>query len=105
MLAFNFSEDSDTVFATLFRNSENGHLNFGLTGKSIDPTSFSEINSNFINFRDYVMEGFVSYSLRLFDAEHGARLEVKVPESPRAKYVEPTIKQYFKDFEISPHSR
>jgi hypothetical protein len=55
------SANATCQFDQLFKTDDEGHLQFGWSGKSRSISSTADIQKRPIEFTDYLMEGFVSY--------------------------------------------
>jgi len=103
MLTYRFDRRWDDIVRSLFGTDDNGCLTFGFaSARTLEPASPSDLRSSFLRLRDYVMEGFVFYSLRLHESEHGCTLEVKTDDSLRSVHVASALKQYFKSAGVAP---
>jgi len=65
----------ETVFLKLFTESEGGVLNFGFSAGSVEPADLQTVKSG-ADFRDYILEGFVKYRLKLQPATFGCMLGI-----------------------------
>jgi uncharacterized FAD-dependent dehydrogenase len=86
----------DNLIKSLFTTNGEGYLNFGLTGKSTKQSEISDLKNNFVEFRDYIMEGFVKYEIQAKPKEHGLELEVKLLGTNRDEYVMHQVRHYLK---------
>ena len=76
-MLFAVAGNPDVVLRKLFRLTGDGHLEFGPAGVSTDPVGDSSALPSGVDFRDYVLEGFVRYHLRAVATSAGLRLEVE----------------------------
>lgn len=83
------------LLARLFAPTDDGRITFGWAtsaGQVPEAASLAE----WTLFRDYIMEGFVFYSIRARAVPTGLALEVRLTGSNRDQYVGPTVRQYLK---------
>ncbi len=76
-----------------FRLDDNSLITFGWAGHSEQPQVLEDLN-DWTRFRDYVMEGFVAYDLRLVDGRSCSRLEVRLLGMNRDEYVANNLEFY-----------
>jgi len=72
---------------------EDGHLRFG-PARSRDPAETQDALSNWCMFDDYMMEGFVRYSLRARPPPRGLLLEIQLADTRLDRFVEPFVHTY-----------
>ena len=96
---FTIESPMDDVFAQLFSVSENGTLDFGYCATSIGQSDRSQIESG-CDFRDYILEGFVKYRLKLEHATFGCVLGVGSFGDNRLDAIIPAIKHYLKSAKV-----
>jgi hypothetical protein len=72
---------------------EDGHLRFG-PARSRDPAETQDALSNWCMFDDYMMEGFVRYSLRARPHPRGLLLEIQLADTRLDRFVEPFVRTY-----------
>jgi hypothetical protein len=72
---------------------EDGHLQFG-PARSRDPAETQDALSNWCMFDDYVMEGFVRYSLRARPHSRGLLLEIQLAGTRLDRFVDPFVRTY-----------
>ena len=82
-----------------FSLDEDGFITFGWSGRSERPRTLEDLNE-WTRFRDYVMEGFVFYDLRLVDDDSYFSLEVRLLGMNRDGYVANNIEFYLNQAEI-----
>lgn len=96
MPTFILNASPEQVFATLFKPSEDNSLGFGCWTKSDRPASDLGDVVWPIRIRDYIMEGFVSYSVQLKPHSQGSELIVQGFGGDRDKYIPPALRHYIK---------
>ena len=72
---------------------EDGHLRFG-PARSRDPAQTQDALSNWRMFDDYMMEGFVRYSLRARPHPRGLLLEIQLAGTRLDRFVDPFVRTY-----------
>ena len=92
---FTIESPIDDVYDQLFSASDNGGLKFGFSASSIGPSDRVQIESG-CDFRDYILEGFVKYRLKLELATFGCVLGVGSFGGNRVDAIIPAIKHYLK---------
>ena len=83
----------EELLRKIFRCDANGHIEFGMA-HSIGPANGIEALVNRIEFRDYIMEGFVKYFLRVVPVANGLQLEIELTGMNRDKYVLSGVQAY-----------
>lgn len=75
MVNFSFQVlgDPDVLLAELCPNDQDGHVDFGSAGRSRAPTNYKHLFEGQVEFRVYVLEGFVTYTLSLKRTAEGLR--------------------------------
>jgi len=101
MIDFTFKEQSSTVLDRLFKVDKDQHLRIGWSGRSVDPAEVGDILIRPVQFRDYVMEGFVTFTLQLTQEGEGCSLKVIGQGSNRDSYLEKQIRQYIDMTDLS----
>jgi hypothetical protein len=97
---FTIESPIEDVFSQLFSTSgTDGTLNFGFTASSIGPSDRAQLESG-SDFRDYILEGFVKYRLKLAPATFGCVLGVGSFGDNRIDAIIAAIKHYLKSAEI-----
>ena len=86
---------TDTI-ALLFPYDEHGHICFGFAGRTIEPQSPGVLAKSPIRIRDYLMERFVAYSLRLIPADLGTMILIDNVSDGRDADVEWFSRKYIK---------
>jgi hypothetical protein len=91
-VVFAVAGDPAVVLRRLFRPAADGHLRFGSAGVSVDPVGDVSAVAHGVEFRDYVLEGFVRYRLRAVATSAGLRVEVepgaRSADTPRERTIE-----------------
>jgi hypothetical protein len=77
VVLFILKGDPDTVLRSLFLQAADGRLHFAPAGLSTIPVSDISALREGVEFRDYVLEGFVRYTLRATSAALGLVIEVE----------------------------
>ena len=78
------------AFAQLFEQQDDGLLQFGFAATSTTPCEMADLDIG-VDFRDYILEGFVKYRIRLMDATFGSVLAVGVYDENRVDAIIPSI--------------
>ena len=94
MPTFVIAGQCQDIVGKLFRSEQDRRLTFGWTAQSISPTNLSDIFSAPVRFRDYIMEGFVVYTVKVDDMEPGCRLSVVGEGSNRDWSILPQVRHY-----------
>lgn len=89
----------DDVIASLFALNGDGTLNCGYSARSIDSCDPTKLESG-VDFRDYILEGFVSYRLRLQPEAVGSTICIETYGSNRDYAIIPACKHYLKAAKI-----
>lgn len=72
------------------------HLRFGWTGQSISTGDRTDLTERQVRFRDYIMEGFLAYSIQLSDSGTGCRMQIDGEGSSRDWSIRPQVRHYIK---------
>ena len=80
--------EPNKLLITLFLDSNSGYLKFGPCGRTKNPSDFSELKETGTKFIDYVMEGSVSYYLRVAEHPDGLEIYVEGDGSNRSQYLD-----------------
>ena len=72
----------------IFLDSNPRYLKFGPCGRTKNPSNFSELRDTGTKFIDYVMEGSVSYCLRVAERPDGLEIYVEGDGSNRSQYLD-----------------
>lgn len=74
---FHVGGDPDALLAELCPIDEQGYVDFVSAGRSRAPTDHEHLLEGQVEFRAYVMEGFITYTLSLERASDGLRFIVR----------------------------
>lgn len=85
----------------LFPHDVDGHLTFGWA-RTAHPVTGSSALGEWVEFRDYIMEGHVRYWLRVVPTPAGLRLEVRLVGTNRDQYIRPSLQDYIRWAGLSP---
>ena len=96
MPSFTLNEDVHTLIGTLVEPDANGHLKFGWSGQSIQPADPNDLIEGRVRFRDYIMEGFLAYGVRVEVLTVGSRLTVDGEGSIRDWSIRHQVRHYIK---------
>ena len=96
MVTFEIEASCEEVLARLFETDDLAQLRFGWTGHSTSIVDRKDLIAGPICFRDYIMEGFVNYSVQLVDAAPCCRLQVVGDGSNRDWSIRPQVRHYIK---------
>ncbi len=89
--------DFQTIVTKLFDIDENGYIRFGYASQSLQTTEMESFLGGLrVEFRDYIMEGFVNYYLKIERIDLGMLLWVEKKGMNRDKYIISAIKHYLK---------
>jgi len=88
------------AFALLFALQDDGSLQFGFAATSTAPSEMIDLITG-VDFRDYLLEGFVKYRIRLMDADFGSVLAVDVYDDNRVDAIVPSIKHFCRARDIT----
>ena len=94
-MKFILSDHHDEVLSRLFEIGEDGRASIG-TAKSREIVGKLNLLDEFTLFTDYLMEGFVSYYLRLSRTDDGSVLEVRFTGTNRDQYIPSAIRGYIR---------
>jgi hypothetical protein len=86
-------DNYDEVRSRLLTVTEDGRVTIG-TAMSRDPLETFDGLEEWTLFSDYVMEGFVTYYLRLLRKGSGAVVELRLAGTNRDRYIPSAIKHY-----------
>jgi hypothetical protein len=81
------------VLRTLFQCGEDGRLVFG-SARGVIAVSSLEVLADWVEFRDYIMEGHVRYDLRARPDPRGLLLDIRLKGDVRDKHVESFVARY-----------
>lgn len=94
-MKFILSDYHDDVLSRLFEIGEDGRASIG-TAKRREIVGTLDLLEEFTLFTDYLMEGFVSYYLRLSRTDDGSVLEVRFTGTNRDQFIPSAIRGYIK---------
>lgn len=87
MIRFLIEGDCRAALARLFEADQDGYLGFGWGGRSVEPASLDDLPARPTRFRDYIMEGFLVYEIRVEDLAPGCLLSIRGEGSNRDQYI------------------
>lgn len=96
MVTFTLESDCDIALKELLKTDDGRCLIFGWTARSIEAAEPSDLLIRPVLFRDYIMEGFVTYSVQAEDLAPGCRLRVDGEGSNRDWSIRPQVRHYIK---------
>lgn len=79
----------------LFQVGTDGRMMFGPAFSKESNANLGHL-SDWTEFTDYIMEGFISYFLRVRKSSDGLVLDIKLTGSNRDRYVSPSVKAYIR---------
>lgn len=94
METFEVEAERDVVSARLFKPDASSHLCFGWTARSIATATISNLFTKPVRFRDYIMEGFVDYSVQLIDSSPRCKIQIVGEGSDRDWSIRPQVRHY-----------
>src|SRR4051794_1120950 len=94
MPTFTLEDDCRTTLARLFEADEGGHLRFGWSGQSFGAADHGDLLTGSVRFRDYIMEGFLTYTVQAEDLTLGCLLRVVGEGSNRDWSIRPQVRHY-----------
>lgn len=92
---FNMTDDYDDVLSRLFKTEDDGKVMIG-TARSREPMPDVRDLQEWTLFTDYIMEGFVTYYLRLLRKPKGCVLEVRFTGTNRDRNIPFAVRDYIK---------
>lgn len=99
-LIFNIAGSSDDLLRKLFPEDLRGGVLFG-------PTAYSAATradlGDWASFRDYLMEGFINYDLRVLSDDSGIVIQIRPSGSNRDKYLRSHIRWILSSVQLSFH--
>jgi len=96
MPTFTLEDDCHTSLARLLEADEGHHLRFGWSGQSLGAADHGDLLIGTVRFRDYIMEGFLTYTVQAEDLRPGCLLRVAGEGSNRDWSIRPQIRHYIK---------
>jgi len=99
--AFHVSGNPDALLIELCPVDERGHLRFGFAGSSRAPSDHNLLLMGQVEFVDYVLEGFVVYTLSAERTTDGLRLVVrKTGTTERDKAIDWFVEKYLRSKDL-----
>ncbi|MSR27461.1 MAG: hypothetical protein EXS06_10700 [Planctomycetaceae bacterium] len=92
MATFTLDDDCRTALKRLFEADASHHLCFGLSARSLGVADHADLLTGSVRFRDYVMEGFLTYSVEAVDLNPGCLLRVVGEGSNRDWAIRPQVR-------------
>jgi hypothetical protein len=92
---FNMTDDYDDVLSRLFKIGDDGRVLIG-TARSRESLGNLSGLEDWTLFSDYIMEGFVTYFLRLVRTADGCVLEVRFTGTNRDRDIPFAVRDYIK---------
>ncbi len=92
---FNMTDDYHEVLSRLFTIGEDKRVLIG-TARSRESLGKLDGLGEWTLFSDYIMEGFVTYFLRLVRTVDGCDLEVRFTGTNRDRYIPYAVRNYIK---------
>ena len=96
MASFTLENDCHATLARLFETDEDRHLRFGWSGRSVETAAQEDLLAGAVRFRDYIMEGFLTYTVQVEDLAPGCVLLVTGEGSNRDWSIHPQVRHYIK---------
>jgi hypothetical protein len=94
MPTFSVEGECRAALSRLFEADQDGHLRFGWSGHSLRPTGHDDLLAGPVRFRDYIMEGFLTYDIRAEDLEPGCLLSIRGEGSGRDQFIRPQVRHF-----------
>lgn len=79
----------------VFGQTDDGKIQFGFGGVSKAKAMPQELLEREIEFRDYIMEGFISYFVKASRSESGLIVSIRKMGSNRDQHLDWFVEQYF----------
>ena len=92
MATFTLDDDCRTALKRLFEADASHHLCFGLSARSLGVADHADLLTGSVRFRDFVMEGFLTYSVEAVDLNPGCLLRVVGEGSNRDWAIRPQVR-------------
>lgn len=89
---FAIKGNAETALAALFTQTDDGRLVICGSGRSIVPSTVNSVSEEFIEFQDYLMEGFVRYELRVQKEPERIVLVIRKSGTNRDQYIDSHLK-------------
>jgi hypothetical protein len=96
MPTFTVEDDCRTALARLFEVRQGHQLRFGWSGQSLVAADHGDLLNGSVRFRDYIMEGFLTYTVHAEDLTPGCLLRVTGEGSNRDWSIRPQVRHYIK---------
>jgi hypothetical protein len=96
MPTFSVEGDCLTALARLFEADQDGHLRLGWSGHSVRPAKCDDLLAGPVRFLDYIMEGFLAYTVQAEDLRPGCLLRVRGEGSNRDRFIRPQVRHFVK---------
>ncbi len=94
MTTFSIEGDCHAALACLFETGQDGHLRCGWSGHSLRPAKHDDLLVGLVRFRDYIMEGFLAYTVQAEDLRPGCLLSIRTEGSNRDQFIRPQVRHY-----------
>ncbi|MEW8032173.1 MAG: hypothetical protein AB2540_12110 [Candidatus Thiodiazotropha endolucinida] len=98
----------EKIISSLFSESEGGFLDFGFSARSLSPATIEQLEGEEVNFRDYIMEGFVKFTVRVQRLDQALQLNIRCGDENRGRYlisqVEFSVSQVGYEAEVQPNA-
>src|SRR5262245_39424636 len=94
-MKFNLTDDYDDVLSRLFEIGDDGRVVIG-TARSHESLGKLDGMEEWTLFSDYIMEGFVTYFLRLVRSVDGCVLEIRFNGTNRDRDIPFAVRDYIK---------
>ena len=82
------------ILRRLFKQGDRGGLRFGWTGIAARCDSLESLEGQWWLFRDYILEGFLSYLVSCRRNDDGLRLSIMTTGTNRDDYIDPQVRHY-----------
>ncbi|WP_442498736.1 hypothetical protein [Methylobacter sp. sgz302048] len=80
--------DEGQPLSSLFSTDEKGHLAFGIAGWSKEPAAGHQLLIEEVEFRGYIMEGFIRFFVSAEETPGGLRLVIRKNGSNRDAHLD-----------------
>jgi hypothetical protein len=94
MPEFLLEGDCRELLAALFKAQDDGLLMLGWTALSIGPASHDDLLAGAVRFQDYIMEGFVFYTVHAHDEKPGCRIIASGEGSNRDRSIRLQVRHF-----------
>jgi len=82
------------IAEALFPCDESGFLKFGFAGRSRDRANLTSLQTGFVPFVDYLMEGFVPYDISAEPSADGLRIAIEKRGTNRDSAIDWFVTRY-----------